>query len=496
MRILLFLLFSLTMTGLAASGGINTEEDSDLSSPAECKQMTLADLPEKFNALDANGDEFLDYDELLVAIDNFFDFKSSMEPDEVYEVINSFYDIDSILVRDHAIRIFVDCYRCDMNYIRREIPYVNYVRDVKEAQVYILETSQETGSGGKQFTFFFEGQENFSGMHDTLIYATSPDDTDEIERQGRTQMLKMGLMRFVARTPLQNEINISARSDLEQDEVIDKWNNWVFELRTSPRFRGEDSYSDFSIWNSVRAVKITNEWKIEADYDHSYNITKYIHDDTLHTKIKSSNRLDNLIVKSFGEHWSAGIRMDLNSSTFKNQYFNLDFLPSVEYNIFPYSQSTQRQLRLMYSVGNSFNIYNDTTIYDKIRENLYLQQLRVAFEVKDKWGSVNVSLSAANYFHDFSKNRVDLFGFIEVRIIKGLSVRLYGGVSRINDQLSLAKEELSEADILLRLSELETSYQVNGSVSLTYTFGSIYNNIVNPRFGNGDGGGGGGGGRR
>ncbi len=78
-----------------------------------------------------------------------------------------------------------------------------------------------------------------------------------------------------------------------------------------------------------------------------------------------------------------------------------------------------------------------------------------------------------------------LSGFLSVRILKGLSVRLRGGVARINDQLSLVRGEASEAEILLQLQELATSYNLDGEIGVTYTFGSIYNNIVNPRFGNG-----------
>jgi hypothetical protein len=47
---------------------------------------------------------------------------------------------DTALNREDAVTVFIDCARCDINYIRQEIPYVNYVRDVREAQVYILET--------------------------------------------------------------------------------------------------------------------------------------------------------------------------------------------------------------------------------------------------------------------------------------------------------------------------------------------------------------------
>jgi hypothetical protein len=42
--------------------------------------------------------------------------------------------------------------------------------------------------------------------------------------------------------------------------------------------------------------------------------------------------------------------------------------------------------------------------------------------------------------------------------------------------------------------ELQSGFEVRYSVGITYSFGSIFNNIVNPRFGRGGGGFGGGGG--
>ena len=43
-------------------------------------------------------------------------------------------------------------------------------------------------------------------------------------------------------------------------------------------------------------------------------------------------------------------------------------------------------------------------------------------------------------------------------------------------------------EILLRRKELETNFEYFTSFGFTYTFGSIYNNVVNPRFGNIGGG--------
>lgn len=393
-------------------------------------------------------------------------------------------EADTSVQREHALRIFIDCARCDMNYIREEIPYVNYVRDVKEAQLYIMETRDMTGSGGNLYTYVFHGQEEFEGLQDTLYYASRPDDTRDYRRIWRTQMLKMGLMPYVAKTPLYSEVIIDPSERMETEVVEDRWKNWVFELEAEPEFEGEESYRELELNTSVSATKITHDWKFEVDFDHRYTRTKYTYDDTLYTNEKSFRGLDLLLVKSLGEHWSAGLRSELLSSTYNNVQFGWDFLPSLEYNAFPYSESTHRQLRFLYGIGSSYQNYNDTTIYDEIEELLWKQQLEIAYQVQEKWGSINISLTGSNYFHDFSKNRVELSGYISVRIIKGLSLRIMGGAARVNDQLSLVRGDASEAEILLQLQELETSYSLEGRLGLTYTFGSIYNNIVNPRFGN------------
>ncbi len=394
-------------------------------------------------------------------------------------------DSTETLQREDAVRIYIDCSRCDMNYIREEIPYVNYVRDVKEAQVYILETSETTGSGGRKYTYAFVGQQDFLGRNDTLSYSSRPDDTRDYIRIWRTQMLKMGLMPYVASSPLYQEVMIEPTERVEKQVVEDRWNNWVFELDAEPNVEAEEALKELSLRSSVSASKISHDWKVELDFDHRYTRTKYTYDDTLYTKYRSYQGLDVLVVKSLGEHWSAGIRSEILSSSYNNYRLSVDVMPSLEYNVFPYSKSTHRQLRFLYGVGSSFRMYNDTTIYGKVEELLWQQSLQVAYEVREKWGSINVSLEGLNFFHDFSKNRLMLSGFVSVRILKGLSVRLRGGVARINDQLSLVRGEASEAEILLQLQELATSYNLDGEIGVTYTFGSIYNNIVNPRFGNG-----------
>jgi len=386
-------------------------------------------------------------------------------------------------LRQNAVRVFIDCWRCDMDYIRRKIPYINYVRDVKEAQVYVLRTTQSTGSGGTEYTFTYTGQKEFAGMNDTLVYNSNPDDTRDKTREGTTRMLSLGLMRYVARTPLFKEVEINHLGVSEETEVIDNWDYWVFELEFDPEFELEESLKSINWDNSIKASRITHALKYELRADMSFRETKYTYEDTTYIRNRNSWSIDNLIVGSISDHWSAGLRADFTSSTYRNLNSSLDIVPSVEYNIFPYSESTRRQLRILYGLGYSYNNYIDTTIYNKMEEHLFEQSLDLAYQVQEKWGGINISLQASTYLHDLSMNRIELDGFVSIRIIKGLSLMIRGSVARISNQISLPKGGLSEADILLQLQELRTAYSLDGGIGFTYTFGSIYNNIVNPRFG-------------
>jgi hypothetical protein len=68
-----------------------SELDLYLVPSEQRERMTFDQLDEKFHVLDLDDDKYLGFDELLLAIDDFFDFKSFMVTDEVYEVINFFF---------------------------------------------------------------------------------------------------------------------------------------------------------------------------------------------------------------------------------------------------------------------------------------------------------------------------------------------------------------------------------------------------------------------
>jgi hypothetical protein len=63
-----------------------------------------------------------------------------------------------------------------------------------------------------------------------------------------------------------------------------------------------------------------------------------------------------------------------------------------------------------------------------------------------------------------------------------LELNVNGGVERIKDQIHLARGGATDEEVLLRRRELGTEWRYRLGLSLSYTFGSIFNNVVNPRF--------------
>ncbi|MCU0455551.1 MAG: hypothetical protein MUE74_04540 [Bacteroidales bacterium] len=389
-------------------------------------------------------------------------------------------------LRKDALNIYME----SSDFIRKEIPYVNYVRDIKDAGVYIISTTENTGSGGMEFTYFFVGQNQFTGMADTLSFTTTPDETEEGIRQKQVSTLKMGLTRYVAKTPLAKYLKISFTEPLNETVSTDKWNSWVFRSSFSGFLQGEKTYRSKYLTGSINVSRITEDWKINLEASISHNDSKYIINDTTNYYGKSSSKnFYGLVVKSLNDHWSVGGSTSIGASLFRNEGFSFSLMPAIEYDVYPYSESTRHQLRILYSAGYAYVDYNSLTLYDKMWEHLWSHSLSASYAVVQKWGNINIVAEYRNYLHDWSKNNLSLTAYLDLRIAKGLTLSFVGNGSMVHDQLGLVKEDIPIDQILLQRKEMATQFEYFTSFGFTYTFGSIYNNVVNPRFGNSGGGG-------
>lgn len=401
---------------------------------------------------------------------------------------NTLYSqIDSSDNINQRLKVYISCEICDNTYLKENVQFVDYVRIPEEAEVYLLSTSLPTAAGGMDNTLFFIGQNGFRGMDDTIKVVTEVGETWEEKRKKSTQLIKVGLMRYISRTDLANYISINYQAPQKNNNngssQKDRWDLWYFRLSSNFNASGEKSYKNLGIWSSFSADRITEDWKTEFSISNNFSGSWYYVDDT--TTIESKNLsygFSNLIVKSISKHWSVGNSVYLNSSEFNNIKVSASFRPSIEYNIYPYSEASRRQLRFLYGIGPKQVYYNDTTIYLQIKELLFEHSLRMGFEQIEPWGSIYLSMSWANYLHDFKYNNLDFYTSINWRIFRGFSLRLSGGIDFIHNQLNLPKYSATPEEILTRQRILASQYSYWLSGGISYSFGSINNNIVNPRF--------------
>ncbi len=395
-------------------------------------------------------------------------------------------------LQDRLVRVFLDCQTrgCDFDFFRTEIDFVSWVRDRNAADVHVLVTGQQTGGGGERFELAFLGLGAFSGISDTLNISTRQTDTDDEERRSLARVLKLGLLPYVRESAAGAGIEIEYNApDVLAGEgelagmIDDPWNFWVFNAGVRTEMEGESTSDSQQFSGSLSANRTTADWKIELETEGSYEENNYEVRDSTITSLRRSYGAEGLVVRSLGPLFSAGLKTSMESSTYFNKDLGFRVAPVVEYSIYPYSESTRRQFTIQYTVGfNTFD-YIEETIFEKMEEQVFDHSLTAELDLRQPWGSIRGQVSGAQYLHDFSKRRLTFDGNLDFRLWRGLSLDVRAGYSRISDQLYLIRGEASDEEILLELRQLETDYRYDMSIGLNYRFGSIFNNVVNPRIG-------------
>ncbi len=384
-----------------------------------------------------------------------------------------------------SVNVFVDCPFCDIDYIKTNVNFVNFVRDRKEADVHILITRIRAGNGGKEYTLDFIGQRKYEKINNRLNFFTQKDSTDDDIREEMVRNLKLGLVLYLSSTPVSKilDIKIDNKKVDKIPQPDDKWDYWVFNVGLRFYSQGEALRGTTSVRSNFSINRVTEESKLRVglSLNNRYNYYQIESEKVRNTVINKS--IQSVYVRSVNDHWSVGAWFSYENSSYKNYVYNISPQPAVEYNFFPYSESTRRQLRVLYRVGPSINKYFEETVYGKLAETVWKQVVNVTLETKETWGTTELRIFSSNFLDDFSKHHLGVSADFNFRIMKGLSIELAGHYSRIHDQINLPKGDATLEDILLRLKEVESSYYYKLSIGLNFTFGSIYSNIVNPRFG-------------
>ena len=389
-----------------------------------------------------------------------------------------------------GLLVFLDCERrtCDQNYLRREITFINYVRDRRDAQIHILVTNRNAGSG-QEYLFNFIGLREFEGDDTEQVWVSSNTNTDDEKRAGIAQRIRVGVLHYLAKTPLIDQIEIREEIQSIEDRFLvvdpddDPWDFWVFRLHTDGEISGEDRRSEQKINFSVSASRTTPEWKIRNNANYRYDERTFILNDGNETV--GMNRFwwfQHQTVKSLGDHWGLSGKMMVGHMTYMNNKLAIVGAPGIEYNIFPYSESSRRIFTFTYEVGLGRYQYFEETLFGTTEELLYDHTLLVNADAVQPWGEVEVGVELAQYLSDLDQWQAEVEGRLEFRIFRGLSVNISGKWAAVRNQRFLPARGQTDEQILLRQAALATDSRYEMKAGITYQFGSIFNNVVNPRF--------------
>ena len=390
-----------------------------------------------------------------------------------------------------------------MSYIRTEINIVDFLLDNKAADIHVLITSHITGGGSSQYQLIFFGQNQFKNQTDTLRFTTDPVATESENREVLIKYLKLGLMPFIVKTSSVKGVKIDMKQADSQEgtkkenltaPTKDPWNYWVFRIGANGNFDGQKVYKGIRYNGNFSATRITDALKVSFSFYGNKNKTTYTYEDPLgvdppfeYINNSHSYGFNHQLVKSINQHWSYGYNAGLLNSTFSNYKLQTTFGPAIEYNLFPYKESSNKKLTFRYTLDLVYNQYIDTTIYFKKKETLPGHGVNVALSFNQKWGGAFVGINYHHYFINKLKYyNAGMFGSLNLRITGGLSFNAFIFAGLVRDQLSLSGKDISQQDILTRRRLLASNYNYYTNFGIRYRFGSKLNNFVNPRFEGGD----------
>jgi hypothetical protein len=396
-----------------------------------------------------------------------------------------------------AVRAYLDCqeWGCDRDFLVTEMKWVNWMRERLDAELHVLVISAATGSGGRRYTVVAIGQKQYAGSADTLTYTSNTNDASDTQRRGLLRVISQLLLPYGARTPLGANLSVSyvapaGTSTTPAARARDRWNFWTYSISANAFANGEKRQSFENLRSSIDANRTTDTWKIRINGNFSYDQSSFsFSDGTTYGTLQRSFGISSTVVRSLGAHWSAGGRAQANRSDYYNTTINAIVGPAVEWDYWPYAEYTRRRLTVLYSVGVQHYGYQETTIYDRDRETRPMHFLAVGLSKRQPWGSASASLSGSQFLNALKHYNANLNGNVDLRLGKGFSVNFGGSVSRVRDQLYLPRGEATDEDVIARQQALSTNYRYFLIAGLRYQFGSIFNSVVNQRFGAFGGGG-------
>lgn len=387
------------------------------------------------------------------------------------------------------LRLFLSCpSECFEDYLRQELSYFDVVRDPHlEDVLTLLIVRQPSANGGERFSVSLHPPGSSAPSPRALpsSFVGAPGDTEHALRQRLLQLALRALHAELAGSvhDLAFELRLAPRAAESLDQVSDPWDFWVFapELRGNTEAESGRYFAELS--SALNVWRITEATKLRLSATHTISVNGFRLEDDSRVRSRIDQwQLRALHAFSLGEHWAVGSVAEARRSDYENLDLQVHYGPLIEFNVFPYSDNASRQLRLAYQLGPWINWYAEPNQQGRLRELLPYQALSVIADVNQPWGSWQWIGQLNSFPSRPEKYRLSTGVTLALRLVEGLAVTLTGEAAMVRDLINLRGRSITDRELLLDTAQLPTSYTAVLELGITYTFGSVHNTIVNPRF--------------
>lgn len=383
-------------------------------------------------------------------------------------------------------KVFMICEFCDQDFYKNEIAYLIFVRDQRMADFTVLFRVIQTGSGGEEYSLEFVGKNGFDGIMVNEKFNSTPNMSQNDVREGLLATLKRGSLHYLIRCPLSAKINYTVdglNSEQTSDSIRDKWNLWIFNVNTNFYGSGQEYTRNISMGASISANRTSEKNLFESGFWYNNNsaVFEIEGQEPLRYSIRQfgAYNQDAITIKN---HWAVGYSTDFYSSTVTNMRSSISFSPVIEYNIFPYIESTKRQFRFNYKVGFQHVDYVNLTYRDQMSDMFLSQSFSARYRLVKNWGNVGIGMGLRHLYDQEHFFNVNFSPSISWNIFKGFNFNVQGNYSIVRDQFFLKMDDVSSEEVLTGQIQLKSAYNFFVFMGISYSFGSIYNNVVNVRF--------------
>ena len=163
----------------------------------------------------------------------------------------------------------------------------------------------------------------------------------------------------------------------------------------------------------------------------------------------------------------------------------VELTPAIEYSLFPYEEATRRSLTAFYKIGPAWRDYFEETVFGETDEVTWDQSLELELSQRQPWGNASIRLLGSHFLHDLDLYRVEMRGELDFRVVRGISINARGNAGWVNDQIYLSAEGATDEEALLNLQQRAQDFTYSMRIGVSIQFGSVFNNVVNNRFGGG-----------